>query len=574
MKKLAFIVLAFALLVSCKKNKDTQDSGASQADMDLYHHTLTLQEQAYENYVTWSQTMDSLAAINKLQQFFMSDPAVSTATISSQGVMVQYSNGFRGGIILNTEDNYADSSMSRDNYRKGPYGSSKLKSLVNNKKMIFLDPQSFELGKYSADIIENYNQNLPKVNYSLEVYPDEQANLDKFANLKGYGIIQIYTHGIKWTFADNTKTVYLMTGEEVSDPTTNKYVMAMKEGKVAYNYMATDPSNINHKHYYTINQDFITKYNDFSKDTILFMATFCNSYLGSWPNIQSSFAKVAYFGFEGSSNPDHAILWSTSLIDDLCDTTKTTPVNVQDWMSNSVSKWYIHWYDWDPTNWEKVTIKYTGDPTLALWKDTHGTFTDPRDGEVYKYKLIGTQVWMIENLRATKYNDGTAIPLVTDNTAWSNLTTPGYCWYNNDAATYKNTYGALYNWFTVNTGKLAPTGWHVPTDAEWTTLTTYLGGESAGGKLKSTGTIEAGTGLWYSPNTGATNESGFTAVPAGSRIYDDGAFGDVGYNGYWWSSSESNTGYAWFRYLYYDYSGVYGFDYFKSNGFSVRCVRD
>ena len=103
------------------------------------------------------------------------------------------------------------------------------------------------------------------------------------------------------------------------------------------------------------------------------------------------------------------------------------------------------------------------------------------DGNVYHTVTIGTQVWMVENLKTTKYNDGTAIPLVTDNTAWGALTTPGYCWYNNDSATYKNTYGALYNWYAVNTGKLAPTGWHVPTDSEWTVLTTYLGGQSVAG---------------------------------------------------------------------------------------------
>jgi uncharacterized protein (TIGR02145 family) len=164
--------------------------------------------------------------------------------------------------------------------------------------------------------------------------------------------------------------------------------------------------------------------------------------------------------------------------------------------------------------------------------------------------------------------------LVTDSTAWLNLTTPGYCWYNNDAATYKNTYGALYNWFTVNTSKLAPSGWHVPTDAEWTILTIYLGGDTvAGGKMKSTGTIELGTGLWYSPNTGATNESGFTAVPAGYRS-SYGTFNLVGLNGYWWSSSEYNTTNVWCRRLSSDFSDVYRYDDREFLGFSVRCIRD
>ena len=116
------------------------------------------------------------------------------------------------------------------------------------------------------------------------------------------------------------------------------------------------------------------------------------------------------------------------------------------------------------------------------------------------------------NLKTTKYNDGTSIPNVTNDTSWSNLTTGAYCWYNNDVS-YKNPYGALYNWYAVNTGKLAPKGWHVPSDAEWTTLITYLGGESiAGGKLK-----EAGTTHWLSPNTEATNSTGFSALPGGRR---------------------------------------------------------
>ena len=198
-----------------------------------------------------------------------------------------------------------------------------------------------------------------------------------------------------------------------------------------------------------------------------------------------------------------------------------------------------------------------------------GTVTDS-DGNAYNTVKIGDQVWMAENLKTTKYNDGmTAIPLVTDNTAWSNLSTPGYCWYDNDEATYGDTYGALYNWYTVYTGNLCPTGWHVPSDADWTTLTTYLGGVSvAGGKLKETGTSH-----WNSPNTGATNESGFTALPGGDR-YLDGLFYDVGDIGSWWSSTEYAPPHAFFRYLGYDDANVGGNYTNKKYGFSVRCVRD
>ena len=204
---------------------------------------------------------------------------------------------------------------------------------------------------------------------------------------------------------------------------------------------------------------------------------------------------------------------------------------------------------------------------------TPDTITDA-DGNVYNTVIIGTQVWTAENLKTTKYNDGSNIPLVTDNTSWGNLTTPGYCWYNNDAANHKNVYGALYNWYAVNTGKLCPAGWHVPSDTEWTTLTDYLGGESvAGGKLKSTGTIEDGTGLWHRPNPGATNETGFTAVPGGYR-YVDGTFCNIGSDGQWWSSTATFSTDALCRFMLCNNNSVSSSYYNKKKGNSVRCVRD
>ena len=216
---------------------------------------------------------------------------------------------------------------------------------------------------------------------------------------------------------------------------------------------------------------------------------------------------------------------------------------------------------------------------------TYGTVIDI-EGNVYKTIQIGsksiqsTQVWMAENLKTTKYNDGTPIPNTTDNTTWAALTTGAYSDYSNTPSN-STTYGRLYNWYVVdnnaatkvasNGGKnVCPTSWHMPTDAEWTTLTTYLGEESvAGGKLKETGTTH-----WTTPNTGATNETGFTALPGGYRYYD-GPYDGIGVYGYWWSSTEySTTSDAWFRLMYYDYPSIYRNGSFEPFGFSVRCVRD
>lgn len=193
------------------------------------------------------------------------------------------------------------------------------------------------------------------------------------------------------------------------------------------------------------------------------------------------------------------------------------------------------------------------------------------DGNVYHTVTIGTQVWLAENLKTTKFNDGSSIPLLTKNAAGTDLTTPEYWWYNNDSATYDNPYGKLYNWYAVNDGRdLCPTGWHVPTDAEWTTLTDYLGGLSvAGGKLKETGFIH-----WSNGNVGATNESGFTALPGGDRDIN-GSFNRIGLNGRWWSSSMyGSTGKAWYREMGGNHAGVIQANSSPDDGYSVRCIGD
>ena len=201
------------------------------------------------------------------------------------------------------------------------------------------------------------------------------------------------------------------------------------------------------------------------------------------------------------------------------------------------------------------------------------------DGNVYNTVIIGNQVWMIENLKTTKYRDGTSIQNVSDNTTWVKWNIrSAYCWYNNDSTSNKNKYGALYNSDAVNDSRnIAPTGWHIPTDAEWTALTTFLGGvDIAGGKLK-----EVGTGHWASPNTGATNSSGFTALPGGERSGFDGTFGAMGQSGNWWSSTQNNgidaNGYPYYYNFFHSISSgsaSTGYGWAFSNGFSVRCIKD
>jgi uncharacterized protein (TIGR02145 family) len=198
-----------------------------------------------------------------------------------------------------------------------------------------------------------------------------------------------------------------------------------------------------------------------------------------------------------------------------------------------------------------------------------GTITDI-DGNVYHTVTIGTQIWLVENLKTTKYNDGTEIPFIVDTAAaWYELNEPGYCWFN-DEESNKNTTGALYNFHALNSGKLCPKGWHVPTDEEWTILAEYLGGENvAGGKMKA-----VGTEFWLDPNTGATNSSGLTVIPAGFRGKSGFIAHSVNSNALFWSSTAFNDIDAWTRYLLFDNEILGRNNGGKYHGFSIRCLKD
>lgn len=225
-----------------------------------------------------------------------------------------------------------------------------------------------------------------------------------------------------------------------------------------------------------------------------------------------------------------------------------------------------------------IAYVFQGGPDPDCESDCPPTVTD-YDGNVYQTVLIGDQCWMMENLKVTHYRNGNPIPYVIDGGQWSGLSTGAYCEYGNNPANVE-TYGRLYNWFAVDDSRgLAPEGWHVPNDEEWKQLEMYLGmsqaeadgsswrGTDEGGKLK-----EDGTTHWNHPNTGATNESSFTALPGGYRT--TGSFFYMGSTTSFWSSTESGTQIAWFRKLDYEYSQVARSADQKIFGLSVRCVRD
>lgn len=221
----------------------------------------------------------------------------------------------------------------------------------------------------------------------------------------------------------------------------------------------------------------------------------------------------------------------------------------------------------------------TGDD-LFVFNTQHGIpclevpFVTDIDGHAYSTVRIGDQCWFQQNLRTLHYRDGSSIPSSLNALQWSQATEGAAAAYANNA-TNVPTYGLLYNWSAVVDARgLCPMGWHVPTDAEWTTMTLFLGGlPVAGGKLKATGTQQDGTGLWNTPNLGATNSTGFHALPGGFRD-PNGGFFTLGSYATFWSASERSTDNAWGRYLLYDFGGIDRDHDLKQSGYCVRCIRD
>lgn len=222
------------------------------------------------------------------------------------------------------------------------------------------------------------------------------------------------------------------------------------------------------------------------------------------------------------------------------------------------------WF-YTPEGWDEILSKADVDATMLQMQGVKDI-----DNNVYETVQIGNQIWMAENLRVSRYNDGSPIPLITAGSTWSSITTPGYCWYENGPTDY----GALYNWWAVDqfsTGgkNVCPVGWHVPSEAEWATLSGQLGGDPvAGGKMKETGIAN-----WYQPNAQASNESGFHALPSGFR-FSNGAFFGERFNCGFWSSTQFFLTDAWSRLLEYHNDDLVKFASEKDTGLAIRCVKD
>ena len=272
---------------------------------------------------------------------------------------------------------------------------------------------------------------------------------------------------------------------------------------------------------------------------------------------------------------NHSITWSGNLDEDLNISLYNNGLHVQTITAGISLKGSYNWTLPDNLPYAstyQVKVSATKNPAVFCLSKNFKISEKPgsSDNLVYRevnYKTIkiGTQWWMSENLKTTEFNDGLGIQYIADNTQWLNASIPAYSTYPPESD--QSDYGTLYNWFAVNTGKLCPLGWHVPAGKDWEILSQYLGGEAvAGSKLKEAGTIH-----WISPNTGATNESGFSGLPGGYRL---SSIVLIGTYGCWWSSTESNTDNAAVWSLNYNNTMLNQNGNPKKSGASIRCLRD
>jgi len=363
MKKLILLVLSLILFTitlfwsACSK---TKDEGWTDEEKQSYEEVINLQDEVGNNLDDWFQTMDSLDAINEAYQLFVNSELTNSATINSQGIAVQYGNGMRGGLFLKGKK--FDYKKSTTEIPTDESSDGNLKSIVNKRKMLQMDAAYSEFSYYTDQVHNKHESNLSKVGISITEYlKDDEVTLDRLTQLSGYGMIDMSSHGIAWPKETNITDVYYLSGETVSENSSKKYWDDLKTGNIP----VMKVWYLNRVGKYFVSPDFITKYNDFSKDTVYFYGGFCYSFLGGWPDIIDDFGDGAYLGFNWSVQGFHCANWDINSIALMSDTAKQEPFTLEEWMNDSgVEKSY-----WDAEDSKTVKIHYTGDGNLTLWGD-------------------------------------------------------------------------------------------------------------------------------------------------------------------------------------------------------------
>ncbi len=368
---LSLTIILLIFLSTCEKNPTNHTFNP--LVQEIQEQIIIPQELNANLFTTLTTSMDTLAAMDSVLNVFLQDSLVEWGEVSSQGIAIQYKNGIRGGIYIdpldfpeiddeNFKHNYISNVQSENNLNKNVIPSS--------KKTIFLNPSYWERKKWADPLINNYNLNLSKVQFeNPDVYTNEQATLDIFTKLSGYGIVHIYSHGWSWPKKENIQEVYLLTGQEYSQLIVNNFLEDCQNKDILITH-----STKSKKNKLWISPNFIAKYNDFSADTSLVYGGFCYSNLGSWPTTIIETTKAGgYFGFDWSVWTSKNAKWNFELIKSITDTSNGQANSTVDWFTNSFPKYY---YD-NHFSHRNVNIVYTGNPELALIEndETESIFT-------------------------------------------------------------------------------------------------------------------------------------------------------------------------------------------------------
>lgn len=571
--------IAFIILIGCERDPHDKSISMTQEEIANIQRILNESDAIVNNAISQALSQNGYVYPSEIAKSIeMIDGVFSaTPTPSGAGIVLKLDNGTYTNILVVKMDDEELFNLATTK------SSDELKSVHNPSESTSIYPFGSGKALILAPFQESFNTNLDEISrllnsadFKVEQFTNKDATLDRFRGsfLNNYDVIIIFTHGSADGFTlDGKETTLLLTGEELSEEIFNG--LSPEEQRTVSLCSARGLEHDN----FAISVPWlkVTSNGRFTNSWVFISA--CESAkLDVGPaSFSEAFLK---FGAAGYSGFDEVMcVWASNPI------TKTMIEKFSSGLSFTVASDVVRS---DPAllamSWvPRIIIPATG---IVGERFNVASFDDNQlnpepfylkfqcldvEGNTYKTVKIGTQWWMAENLKTATYNDGSPIPLVTDDDEWSNLrnnSAPGYCWYNNNNSN-KEVYGALYNWYAVSTGKLCPTGWHVPSDSDWYILTSFLNQPhgNIGGKLKETGTSH-----WLSPNTDATNESLFTALPGGLRM---NGFVAIGSYGNWWSSTEGNRLYsAWYRFLMHDTGGIGRLENGTSMGYSVRCVKD
>ncbi len=430
MRRLVYLWCLLSLIItSCsKKGNDTGDI-MSPEEQQAYENVLAVQEEAAVRFEELLLTLDTASALTQLREYFLQNAAVTSAEVGEQGIAVEYTNGMIGGIFVDPRD-YPEPESVKSVPKAVPYPVYPLKSLVNIQKAIFLNPSYWERTQYANQITQQYATWLPKPTFALsKVYKNQEASVDKFKNLAGYGLIHVYSHGWAYPKEDNFTDIYLLTGEVASIAGTLAYWPDIKKRMVIIT-MTKNASGW--KNIYWITRDFIATHNDFSKDTLLFYGGFCYSFLGKWPTLTEKFGNGTYMGFSWYVRTSRNAAWAISLVDSLCDTAATYPYTVSRWLGGAKpDKSYF-----EAKANKTVSIQYAGDESLFFWNFPTAAFDWTPSSMISKTEICkGASVTLKDK------STGGGLPV----TGWEWYFyggTPGYFSGQQPPAIYFNTVGS------------------------------------------------------------------------------------------------------------------------------------